>query len=78
MNRTIRIFVGENPNPAWLAADGGFALEANLPLVAGSQFHRRSVDDFSRVGALRFQDETDNFQRTAEEGRRTARQRGEA
>ena len=31
-----------------------------------------AVDDFSRVGALRFQDEHGIFQRTAEEGRRTA------
>jgi serine/threonine-protein kinase HipA len=31
-----------------------------------------AVDDFSRVGALRFQDENGVFQRTLEEGRRTA------
>lgn len=31
-----------------------------------------SVDDFSRVGALRFQDENGFFQRAKEEGRRTA------
>lgn len=31
-----------------------------------------AVDDHSRVGALRFQDETGAFQRTAEEGRRAA------
>ncbi len=31
-----------------------------------------AVDDFSRVGALRFQDEAGLFQRAAEEGRRTA------
>jgi serine/threonine-protein kinase HipA len=30
-----------------------------------------AVDDFCRVGALRFQDEEGRFQRTAEEGRRT-------
>lgn len=31
-----------------------------------------AVDDFSRVGALRFQDENDLFQRSIEDGRRTA------
>jgi serine/threonine-protein kinase HipA len=31
-----------------------------------------AVDDFSRVGALRFQDEEGAFQRAAQEGRRTA------
>lgn len=31
-----------------------------------------AVDDFSRVGALRFRDEHGVFQRAAEEGRRTA------
>ena len=147
MNRTVRLFIGENQtpvgslhhnaqgsrenasfayDPAWLAAQEKFALEPNLPLVAGTQFRRRSkdgslfhaivadtepdgwgkrvilrdhakqkqqarlaghdvdgqslneldfllaVDDFSRVGALRFQDENGVFQRTTEEGRRTA------
>jgi serine/threonine-protein kinase HipA len=31
-----------------------------------------AVDDFSRVGALRFRDEESVFQRAQEEGRRTA------
>src|SRR5580658_3264678 len=31
-----------------------------------------AVDDFSRVGALRFRDEHGTFQRAAEDGRRTA------
>ena len=111
---------------AWLAAADRFALEPNLPLVTGSQFHRKvasgsvfhsaiadtepdgwgrrvvlrdhakrrqaarrtqtetgpaqlnavdfllAVDDGSRVGALRFRDETGVFQRATEEGRRTA------
>ena len=110
----------------WLAAEDRFAVEPDLPLVAGPQFHRRgrhgsvfhgavadtepdgwarrvilrdhakrrqetrrageggeaealnaldfllAVDDFSRVGALRFRDEYGTFQRAAEDGRRTA------
>lgn len=110
----------------WLAAVDRFAIDPNLPLVAGPQFHRRerggsifhgaiadtepdgwarrvilrdharrrqearragadienrplnaldfllAVDDASRVGALRFQDEEGIFQRAAEKGRRTA------
>lgn len=110
----------------WLAAEDCFAVEPDLPLVAGPQFHRKgrygsvfhgavadtepdgwarrvilrdhakrrqearrageggesgalnaldfllAVDDFSRVGALRFRDEQGVFQRAAEEGRRTA------
>src|SRR5271168_222348 len=111
----------------WLAHSDRFALEPDLPLVAGAQFHKPpgrdasifhgaiadtepdgwarrvilrdhakrrqearrasgdvvsrqlnaldfllAVDDASRVGALRFQDEDGVFQRAAEEGRRTA------
>ncbi len=110
----------------WLRAPDRFSLEPNLPLVAGSQFHRKAregsvfhasiadtepdgwgrrvilrdhakrrqaarrsgadagsaqlhavdfllaVDDFSRVGALRFQDEDGVFQRTSDPGRRSA------
>jgi serine/threonine-protein kinase HipA len=109
----------------WLAAEDRFAVEPDLPLVAGPQFHRKgrhgsvfhgavadtepdgwarrvilrdhakrrqearragqgeaealnaldfllAVDDFSRVGALRFRDEHGNFQRAAEDSRRTA------
>jgi serine/threonine-protein kinase HipA len=110
----------------WLAAEEGFAVEPDLPLVAGPQFHRKgrhgsvfhgavadtepdgwarrvilrdharrrqearrageggeaealnaldfllAVDDFSRVGALRFRDEHGTFQRAGEDGRRTA------
>lgn len=113
-------------HPAWLAADDAFAIEPNLPLVAGMQFHRQvrdgsvfpgsiadtepdgwgrrvilrdhakqrdaarragaavdagalnhldfllAVDDASRAGALRFQDERGEFQRASEPGRRTA------
>lgn len=111
----------------WLAAKNRHALEPNLPLVAGPQFHKKiaegsvfhaviadcepdgwarqvirrdhakrrqeareagenvddapavntldfllAVDDASRVGALRFQDEKGIFQRAPEQGRRTA------
>ena len=110
---------------AWLAAADRFAIEPDLPLVGGPQFHRKSrggsvfhaaiadtepdgwgrqviqrdhakrrqearregravaspplnsldyllaVDDVSRVGALRFQDEDGRYQRTIDEGRRT-------
>lgn len=113
-------------DPTWLIASARFAIEPNLPLVSGSQFHRKirdgsifhgsiadtepdgwgrrvilrdhakrrqlsqknkkspepyslnsldfllAVDDFSRVGALRFQDEDGIFRRALEEGRRTA------
>lgn len=112
-------------SPEWLAAPDSFALEPQLPLVTGPQFHKKiadgsvfyaaiadtepdgwgrrviardhakrrqearrsgeaiearplnsldyllAVDDASRVGALRFQDEDGAFQRAAEEGRRT-------
>lgn len=112
-------------DPAWLAAAGCFPLEPNLPLVSGTQFHRKApdgslfhaiiadtepdgwarrvilrdhakrrqearrsgdtgptpqlttidfllaVDDASRVGALRFRDETGTFQRAGEPGRST-------
>jgi serine/threonine-protein kinase HipA len=111
---------------AWLTAADNFAIDPDLPLVPGPQFHRKerdgsvfhaaiadtepdgwarkvivrdhakrrqeirrsgapaevrpltaldfllAVDDASRIGALRFQDETGTFQRAAEEGRRTA------
>lgn len=112
--------------PSWLAAPTRFAIEPNLPLVSGPQFHRKSragsvfhaaladtepdgwgrrvilrdhakrrrdqrgaddrsasarplneldfllaVDDVSRLGALRLQDEDGTFQRAAEPGRRT-------
>jgi serine/threonine-protein kinase HipA len=111
----------------WLAASDRFALEPNLPLVTGAQFHKPrgsdaslfhgaiadtepdgwarrvilrdhakrraaarasgkhqdpqpltpidfllAVDDASRVGALRFQDEDGIFQRATAGGRRTA------
>jgi serine/threonine-protein kinase HipA len=111
----------------WLAASDRFALEPDLPLVAGAQFHKPpsreasifhgaiadtepdgwarrlilrdhakrraliraageaqdnqpltpiglllAVDDVSRVGALRFQDEEGVFQRATGEGRRAA------
>jgi serine/threonine-protein kinase HipA len=110
----------------WLSSAARFALDPGLPLVAGSQFHRKvqdgsafhgaiadtepdgwarrvilrdhakrrqaarqagrdpeapqlnsmdfllAVDDASRVGALRFQDEAGVFRRAAEPGRRTA------
>jgi len=110
----------------WLAAPDRFAIEPNLPLVTGAQFHRKApegsvfhaaiadtepdgwgrrvisrdhakrrqttrragedagsprlnavdfllaVDDGSRVGALRFRDESGVFQRAAEADRRTA------
>lgn len=113
-------------DPMWLTLPEHFALEPNLPLVAGPQFHRRSrdgslfhgsisdtepdgwgrrvilrdhakrrqeargasqpittgplneldfllsVDDFSRMGALRFQDEEGIFRRSPKKGRRTA------
>jgi len=113
-------------HPNWLASNDAFALEPNLPLVSGVQFHRQrrdgsafhgaiadtepdgwarkvilrdhakrrqeakrkgtggevpplnaldlllAVDDASRAGALRLQDENGIFQRAAEEGRRTA------
>ncbi len=109
----------------WLASEDRFAVEPDLPLVAGPQFHRKgrhgsvfhgaiadtepdgwarrvilrdhakrrqearrageggevgslnaldfllAVDDVSRVGALRFRDEHGDFQRAAEDGRRT-------
>jgi serine/threonine-protein kinase HipA len=146
MNRTIRIFLGDEARPvgvlrydqqgaresasfeydgAWLASESRFAIEPGLPLVAGPQFHRKrgdgsifhpaiadtepdgwgrriiqrdhakrrqearrkgeaiqtqalnsldyllAVDDVSRVGALRLQDEEGQFQRAGEEGRRT-------
>lgn len=112
---------------AWLASPDRFAIEPNLPLVPGAQFHRKSrdgsvfhgsiadtepdgwgrrvilrdhakkrrqkvrgtdkqvdtrplneldfllaVDDFSRMGALRFQDEDGVFRRAPENGHRTA------
>jgi serine/threonine-protein kinase HipA len=111
---------------SWLAAPARFAIEPNLPLVAGAQFHRKcpegsvfhgaiadtepdgwgrrvilrdhakrrqtrrrtgenaessplnsvdfllAVDDGSRVGALRFRDESGVFQRAEEADRRTA------
>lgn len=113
-------------HPGWLASEARFALEPELPLVTGPQFHGASpqgsvfhgifadtepdgwakrvilrdhakrrqaarresrdpgtalltavdfllaVDDFSRVGALRFQDESGVFCRAPEAGRRTA------
>jgi serine/threonine-protein kinase HipA len=109
----------------WIAAPGRFAIDPELPLVSGVQFHKKTpagsvfhsaiadtepdgwgrrviqrdfakrrkearrsgretearqinaldyllaVDDQSRVGALRFQDENGVFQRAREEGRRT-------
>lgn len=147
MKRALKVFVGDNPNPAgslhydaagarehssfgyeesWLGAADRFALEPGLPLVPGSQFHRQiqngsvfhgaiadtepdgwarrvilrdhakrrqvarrrgqaqeavplraidfllAVDDASRAGALRFQDEAGVFCRATEPGRRTA------
>ena len=146
MNRTIRIFLGDEARPvgvlrydqqgaresasfeydeSWLARPDRFAIEPGLPLVAGPQFHRKqghgsvfhpaiadtepdgwgrrviqrdhakrrqearrrgepiaaqalnsldyllAVDDVSRVGALRLQDEEGQFRRAQEEGRRT-------
>lgn len=146
MNRTIRIFLGDEARPVgilrydqqgaresasfeydegWLASPDRFAIEPGLPLVAGPQFHRKqghgsvfhpaiadtepdgwgrrviqrdhakrrqaarrrgepiaaqalnsldyllAVDDVSRVGALRLQDEEGQFRRAQEEGRRT-------
>jgi len=113
-------------HPDWLAAADAFAVEPNLPLVSGMQFHqpvrdgsafpgsiadtepdgwgrrvilrdhakkrdaaRRAggsvdskpldhldfllaVDDASRTGALRFQNEDGEFQRAAEPGRHSA------
>ena len=111
---------------SWLASDDAFAIEPNLPLVAGMQFHKKNtgdslfhgaiadtepdgwghrlilrdhakrrqetkgeavasapaplnpldflleVDDLSRVGALRLQDENGMFQRAQEPVRRAA------
>jgi serine/threonine-protein kinase HipA len=111
---------------SWLNSSLRFAIEPNLPLVSGPQFHKKirdgsifhgsisdtepdgwgrkvilrdhakrnkdsrksenklgktplngldfllAVDDFSRVGALRFQDEEGIFRRAIEKGRRTA------
>ncbi len=111
---------------SWLSAPDRLAIEPNLPLVGGPQFHRKvrdgsvfhaafadtepdgwsrrvilrdhakrrqearregkepvaaqlneldfllAVDDSSRVGALRFQDEGGIFRRASEAGRRTA------
>lgn len=146
MNRTIRIFMGDEARPvgvlrydqqgaresasfeydeAWLTSPDRFAIEPGLRLVAGPQFHRKqgngsvfhpaiadtepdgwgrrviqrdhakrrqearrrgapvagqalnsldyllAVDDVSRVGALRLQDEDGVFQRAQEDGRRT-------
>ena len=31
-------------DPAWLAAPDRFAIESNLPLVAGAQFHKKARD----------------------------------
>jgi serine/threonine-protein kinase HipA len=113
-------------HPSWLASADAFAIEPNLPLVAGMQFHKKgpdgslfagaiadtepdgwgrmvilrdhakrrqeakrgaektdlpplnpldfllAVDDLSRAGALRLQDEDGVFQRPLEPGRRAA------
>ena len=147
MNRSIKVFLGEEPrpigvlrysaegaresavfeyDPGWIAAPDAFAIDPALSLVAGPQFHKKvrdgsvfhaaiadtepdgwgrrvilrdhakrrqkarrdgtevgtrllnhldfllEVDDASRAGALRFQDEREVFQRNAEPGRRTA------
>ncbi|MCB9653636.1 MAG: HipA N-terminal domain-containing protein [Deltaproteobacteria bacterium] len=112
-------------DPSWLRASDRFAIEPNLPLVRGPQYHRRAkngsifhaaiadtepdgwgrrvvlrdeakqrqqarldgrdfdstpfgsldmllaVDDASRIGALRFQDEEGVFRRAPEKGKRS-------
>lgn len=109
-------------DPSWRTSRGAFAIDPNLPLVTGPQFHKKTregsafhgpfadtepdgwgkrvilrdhakrkrardaaqpsgplngldfllaVDDVSRVGALRLQDENGAFQRAPEAGRRT-------
>ena len=45
--------------------------EGSFPALNAADY-LLAVDDFSRVGALRFQDESGVFQRAAEEGRRAA------
>ncbi len=121
----MRASAGFEYHPDWLNANDRFAIDPNLPLVAGMQFHSQqrdgsifhgaiadtepdgwarrvvlrdhakrrrqarrtgesiettplnavdfllAVDDASRVGALRFQDENGVFQRAPQEDQRT-------